>query len=62
LIFAVANAENRSPVKVAAENNTPKAGTAEAESVLGKTTDLPPVNAEGKKRFEGTSEARQEEV
>jgi len=63
LIFAVANAENRSPVKVAKENNTPKAGTAEAENVLGHASEMgPPVNGEGKKRFEGTSEARQEEV
>ena len=62
MIFAVANAENRSPVKVAAENNTPKAGTAEAESVLANASDIPPDNAEGKKRFGGRSETRQEEV
>jgi len=62
LIFAVANAENRSPVKVAAEKNIPKAGTAEAESVLDNASEIPPINAEGKKRFEGRSETRQEEV
>jgi len=62
LIFAVANAEKRSPVKVSAMGDTPKAGSVEAERVLGRATDLTPVNNEGKKRFDAQGEARHEEV
>lgn len=62
LIFAVANAEKRSPVKVSAMGDTPKAGSVEAERVLGRATDLTPVNNEGKKRFDAHGEARHEEV
>jgi len=40
MVFAVANAEGRSPVKVSAEGNLPKAGSLEAEQILGRATTL----------------------
>jgi hypothetical protein len=62
LIFAVANAEQRSPVKVSADGNTPKAGSIEAERVLGRAADLNSVSKEGTRRFENANEARSEEA
>lgn len=62
LIFAVANAEGKSPVSVAASGQLPKAGSAEAEQVLGRTSTITPVNNEGKKRFDNDGEPHHTEV
>ena len=40
LVFAIANAEGRSPVKVSADGNLPKAGSLEAEQILGRAPTL----------------------
>jgi hypothetical protein len=62
MVFAVANAHGRSPVKVAAEGVLPKAGTSEAEEILGRGTEPTGVTREGKKRFNNPGEAVHEEV
>jgi len=52
LIFAVANLENKSPVKVSAQTDLPKAGSIEAEEIMGRRAATGPViRDEGKKRF-----------
>jgi hypothetical protein len=62
MVFAVANAQKRSPVKVAAEGVLPKTGTTEAEEILGRGTAPIAVSSEGKKRFNNAGEAVHEEV
>lgn len=62
LIFAVANAEGKSPVKVSASGQLPKAGSLEAEQVLGRANTLTPANNEGKKRFNAAGEPQHTEV
>jgi len=54
LIFAVANAEGKSPVKVSAQTDLPKAGSTEAEEIMGRGAATGPViRDEGKKRSLG---------
>lgn len=62
MVFAVANAQGRSPVKVAAEGVLPKAGSVEAEEILGRGTEPTAVNKEGRKRFNSAGEVQHEEV
>ena len=64
LIFAVANAEGASPVKVAKrpQGDLPKAGSLEAEQVLGRANTLEPVSNEGKKRFDSAGVPHHQEV
>lgn len=61
MVFAVANAEGRSPVKVSAEGNLPKAGSFEAEQVMGRATTLNPTNNQGVKRYDAGGEVRHRE-
>ena len=52
MIFAVANVEGKSPVKVSAQKDLPKAGSVEAEQIMGRAAATGPViRDEGKKRF-----------